>query len=914
MDASHIAITRPPRRRIPGALGVVFCFLAVLLSAAQFPPPPPGGGPPPIRQEHLRDFDAVTLQLPYTHQFQFAGYYAAVEKGFYAQEGLMVNLKEVNRGETAVDAVVNGRAQYGVTGSEIVVDRLRGRPVVVMGAIFQHSPYAILSEAKAAIRRPEDLAGKRLMMELTQRDVEFLALFKKLGVDVSRIRIKRNNWSVNDLLNGTTDAMGVYITDKPFAMKKKGRSFNLIRPLDYGIDFYGDCLFTSEQEQSLNRHRVEAFLRASMRGWRYALEQPEEIIGIILEKYGGRQRGLTEEDLRFEASEMKNLILSDLVPIGQMHPQRWDQIAQTYVELGFASRPYTLEGFIFQSKEYEMEARWLQYLRWALFAAVVVAMIVILWNLQLRRLVDRRTAQLQRQNESIRHEAEALRQAKEDLKASESKFRRIYDANIMGMFYASETGRIQEANDAFLNLLGFTREDLEEGLVQEMVFSDPRTHPLQDEALHEIATRGVCTPYEKNLLRRDGSYTPAIVTAAAVASPTQAIIAIVQDISEKKRLLEEQMKTSKLEAIGVLAGGIAHDFNNLLTPILGNLSLARNTSENTPGLDGFLQLAEKACWRARDLTQQLLTFARGGAPVKKAAVLPDLIRDSTMFALHGSNVRGQFEIADDLATVEADQGQLSQVLQNLVINAVHAMPHGGVVTVRAFNTDRVDHPNLSTYTGKFVCIEVQDEGTGISPENLKRIFDPYFTTKSHGHGLGLATSFSVIRRHDGHLAVKSELGKGSTFTIYLPVGRNTVKTEVVEVAKPQSSAHGGRILIMDDEEDIQQLVCDILKHIGYSVETAGSGEEAVQRYQEARKAGQPFDVVILDLTVPGGMGGMETLQAIRAFDPGVRGIVCSGYSNDPIVAEFAKHHFKAAIRKPFSFDQLATAVANALAK
>lgn len=865
-----------------------------------------------IRQEHLRDYEAITLQLPFTDQFQFAGYYAAIEKGFYAQEGLVVNLREPD-GDTPVDAVLSGKAQYGITGSELVVDRIHGKPVVALGVIFQHSPYAILADFRSGIHQAKDLAGKRLMMELNQRDVEMEAMLKKAGVDMSRIQIKRNTGNVDDLLEHRADAMGCYITNEPFHLKKLNVPYTLLQPKDYGIDFYGDCFFTTEAEIQTNPERAAAFQQASIRGWNYAMEHPDEIIQIILDKYGARKRGLTAEDLQYEASEMRKLIVPELVPIGQMHPERWEQIAETYADLGFVQRPFSLDNFVLEPVKTRHDY-WLYWLRAALCGAVLVALIVLLWNMQLRRQVEKRTEQLRLQNKEIQREAQALRKAEEDLKASEMKFRRIYDANIMGMFYATKEGNIIEANEAFLKLLGYTREDLDQGLLQSQLFLDPEYHPLEPKALKEIEERGVCTPYEKDLVCRDGSSVPTIITAAMVTPQDKSVVAIVQDISEKKRLLEEQVKTSKLEAIGVLAGGIAHDFNNLLTPILGNLSLARNTSDNTPGIDSFLQLAEKACWRARDLTQQLLTFSRGGAPVKKASVLSDLIRDSTHFALHGSNVRALFDIADSLAAVDADQGQLSQVIQNLVINAVHAMPQGGALHVNAFNVEQIEHPNLPPHPGQYVCIEVQDEGTGIQPDNLKKIFDPYFTTKSHGHGLGLATSFSIIRRHDGYIGVKSQWGKGSTFSIFLPVSRNNVKAETREGSMVKAHSHGGHVLVMDDEKDIRQLVHDMLDHSGYDVATACNGEEVIHLYTEAKKNGKPFDVVILDLTVPGGLGGAETLVALREFDPEVKAIVCSGYSNDPIIAEYAKHHFRAAVSKPFSFDHLISTIATVIAE
>jgi two-component system, cell cycle sensor histidine kinase and response regulator CckA len=909
MDAGNIEDTRPASRIgwAPIILGLFICLFAQ--NALRADEKAHG-----IAQTKLRDFDAVTLQLPYMHQFQFAGYYAAVEKNFYAQEGLTVTIREGTVNETAVDVVLSGRAQYGVTGSELVVDRLNGKPVVAVAAIFQHSPSALISDSRKGIYTPKDLVGKRVMMELNQRDVETLAMLKKTGVDVSRIRIRRNTWKVDELASGQVDVLWAYVTNEPFQLRQLGIPCSIIQPIHYGIDFYGDCLFTSENEARMNHDRVAAFRRASLRGWDWAMKNPNEMTAIILNKYMPRQRTLTMEGLLFEAAEMRKLILPELIPVGEMHPERWEQIAQIYADLGFVSKPYSLDGFLFEKNDAKspVDYPWLKWLMGAFYTLVLVALVVILWNVQLRRQVEKRTRQLSRQNKEIQREAEALRRAEENLKASEAKFRRIYDANIMGMFYASAQGDILEANDAFLIMLGFTREDLDTGLVQSMVFADPRTRPLELEALREIAERGVCTSYEKELLRRDGGRVPTLITAASVSSVDNSVIAIVQDISEKRRLVEEQIKTSKLEAIGVLAGGIAHDFNNLLTPILGNLSLARNTSENTPGIDGFLQLAEKACWRARDLTQQLLTFARGGAPVKKEAVLSDLIRDSTLFALHGSNVRGEFNIVENLWTVEADQGQLSQVLQNLVINAVHAMPHGGVIRISARNVDKVEHPNLPVHPGRHVCIEVKDEGVGISPENLQRIFDPYFTTKPHGHGLGLATSFSIVRRHEGYLAVTSELGSGSTFSVFLPASEHKSKSAAAKPSPIKAQSAGGRILVMDDEPEIQQLVCDMLGHLGYKVEVVGSGEEAVNVYRENAQQGHPFDLVILDLTVPGGMGGAETMKELLKINPAVKSIVCSGYSNDPIVAEYAHYQFKAAVSKPFAFDQLAYTIAAVL--
>ena len=369
-----------------------------------------------------------------------------------------------------------------------------------------------------------------------------------------------------------------------------------------------------------------------------------------------------------------------------------------------------------------------------------------------------------------------------------------------------------------------------------------------------------------------------------------------------KKMEEELSKAQRLESIGLLAGGIAHDFNNLLTAILGNLALAR-ARENAPGRTSrFLKEAERAIARATNLTQQLLTFSKGGAPVRKIVDLAALLKESCSFAVRGSNVRVAFAIGD-LWPAEVDSGQVDQVVNNLIINAVQAMPGGGIINLRAENLEVRREDGVLLEPGRYVKITIEDHGDGIAPEHHPKIFDPYFTTKPEGSGLGLATAYSIVRRHAGDIRFVSEPGVGTSFDIYLPAASTKVKAEPAAEIQPLESA-SGRILLMDDEAMIRDVAAVALREQGYDVEPAKDGAEAVALYQAALSTEEPFDAVILDLTVPGGMGGTETIKRLLKIDPTVKAIVSSGYSEDLVLARFEDYGFSGVVAKPYSFREL----------
>jgi len=389
--------------------------------------------------------------------------------------------------------------------------------------------------------------------------------------------------------------------------------------------------------------------------------------------------------------------------------------------------------------------------------------------------------------------------------------------------------------------------------------------------------------------------------AERTAELQQANERLLAEMEQRKHAEEELLRGRKLESLGVLAGGIAHDFNNFLTIISGNIALAKMHLEPADSVCDILDQAELACKRATSLSYQLLTFGKGGAPVRKLAPLTGDIKDAVALARAGAQVTINLTIADDLLSAEIDSGQIGHALHNILLNARQAMPEGGIIDVRAENVE-VDGDSLPLRAGKYVMISIQDHGCGIAANLVPRIFDPYFTTKQSGSGLGLAMVHSIIAKHEGYIAVQSTLGVGTTFSVYLPACEAAQPAE--SVIGQQLQAGSGRILVMDDEEALLIVLAQMLGRLGYEIECARTGDEAIELYQKAKDAGRRFDIVLLDLTIPGGMGGKEVADRLKEIDDSVILIVSSGYSNTPIMSEFRSYGFDDVLSKPWTPVQL----------
>ena len=477
-----------------------------------------------------------------------------------------------------------------------------------------------------------------------------------------------------------------------------------------------------------------------------------------------------------------------------------------------------------------------------------------------------------------------------------------------GFLISDTSGRILEVNHAYCTMTGYTRDEL----LSMSIFDMEAREQREEVSAHSkrISASG-SDNFESQHRCKDGRIVDIETSITFLQNPDGRYYSFIRDITERRLMQEERVKGQKLESLGVLAGGIAHDFNNILTGILGNISFARKFIDESHRSSKILEQAEKASRRASDLAHQLLTFAKGSQPIKKTVSARQIIAASAALVLHGSNVQSSITIPDNLDAIDADEGQISQAFNNIIINAAQSMPNGGTIAIAAENIslDAVNRMNLAA--GNYLKVTVSDTGCGISAEDQKRIFDPYFTTKPTGNGLGLASAYSIISKHGGHITVRSIVGKGTTFYLLLPAS-NQSSAEAEPASTAVAADQPCSLLVMDDEEIIRALAADMLAELGYQVQTCCNGEEAIALYTAARAAGIPFSAVIMDLTVPGAMGGKQAAEHILRTDPLAILVVSSGYSNDPVMAEYTRYGFSATIAKPYNLTEIAQVLSGLL--
>jgi PAS domain S-box-containing protein len=476
----------------------------------------------------------------------------------------------------------------------------------------------------------------------------------------------------------------------------------------------------------------------------------------------------------------------------------------------------------------------------------------------------------------------------------------IADSAPVSIIIHDEAGKIIYANKESFNTYKYSQDEFMRLTLHDLI--GPEGAALVHSRRQKILDEGEAS-FEVDQQRKDGTIFPMRVNARIMEwGGRKVTLSVSTDLTEQKRVEEYVGRTQKLESLGVLAGGIAHDFNNLLGVIFGYINLAMMTSSETEVTD-YLEKAVSGFKRARNLTQQLLTFSRGGAPDKKTSSIAPLIKESTQFALSGSNIICRFNIQDDLWLCDYDESQMGQLIDNIVINAKQAMPAGGTITISAVNTQLDVDKIPSLNGGKYVKLSFEDTGPGIPAEILPRIFDPFFTTKTKGNGLGLTTSYSIIKKHDGDIFVESSPGNGTTFHVYIPASLNRESGEIKH--KSVEYTGSGNILIMDDEPDIRSITQKMLTGMGFAVALASDGNEALKMFKEAMNSADKFDLVMLDLTIPGGMGGEKAVRELKKLDADLIAFAMSGYSDDPVMSNPVKYGFADKLFKPFMKDDLA---------
>ncbi len=521
----------------------------------------------------------------------------------------------------------------------------------------------------------------------------------------------------------------------------------------------------------------------------------------------------------------------------------------------------------------------------------------------LEEVVRERTAELLETNRRLQCEIADRRKAEAALSGERDFLNVVLRSINDGIIVIDPAGRVVLMNASAEALTG-CRQDRALGRSIEDVLTVTRAHgPMKfadyiDRADREIADEGLV------LIAREGARRTIALAASTVSKGDDVplgILLTLQDITERCRHEEEILKSQKLESIGTLAGGIAHEFNNVLMSVLGNITVAGMDLPAGTASDRLVE-AEKDLFRAQRLTQRLLTFSEGGMPVKMVLSIADIIRNIARCTLRESNVRCSYLIMDGLWDVKIDEGQIGQALANILINAYEAMPGGGTITIRASNRIVEDRDAPSMKPGRYVCISIEDPGVGIPLEYLSKVFDPFFSTKERGTGLGLTSTHSIVRKHDGYISIESQAGMGTTVSLYLPAGLEISDSAGCIDNVLQSGS--GKVLLMDDEEALLDVTALMLGRLGYEAIPTKSGTEAIEQYRKAMQEGCPFDAVILDLTIPGGLGGKDTIAQLLTLDKAVRGIVSSGYSQDPVMSEYRSYGFQGVLPKPYTMAML----------
>ena len=832
----------------------------------------------------------VTLQLKWAHQFQFAGYYAAQAKGFYRAAGLDVTLREAGPLELPLPMVEAGAADFGVDDMEVFQAYLEGRPLVALGVVFQHSPTVILSLRRSGIHRPADLAGRTVMFSGGQGLTEARAMLESEGVDLDRLKPVPHSRNLEDLLEGRVDAMSAYATNEPYLLRLRGAQLNVMRPAAFGVDFYGDLLFTTQAFAASHPATTEAFRRASFQGWEYAMGHSDEMISYILALPGVAARGVTRAHLQFEAAQMWDLVLPGLVDIGHMNPGRFRRIAQQIVAPGQMNAVRPPEGFIYVPPAPAGKS-WRRALSLAVLAALGAGLLAVLWISQLRRTVNARTREL-------REEVRQRRQAEEAFLTANQQLFLHAQQTPLGMVEWDTELRVTGWNPAAERIFGYTSR---EAIGRHVTFIVPKdARPALLPMLFRLVEGQTHDHHADENLRKDGEVILCEWHNTPLRDGTGRVVGVTslaEDITERRRLEQERQQlqaqlqqAQKLESLGSLAGGVAHDMNNVLGAILAMASLHAEQAAPGSALRRGMETITKAAERGGKMVKSLLSMARQSPAEERELDLNAILREEVRLLERTTlaRIRLVLELTPDLRPVLGDASALTHAFINLCVNAVDAMPETGTLTLRTRNLDPA-----------WVEVEVQDTGCGMSGEVLDKAMDPFFTTKEvgQGTGLGLTLVYGTVKAHHGQLQLQSAPGAGTLVRLRFPAWDGVRAAEPAGLPAEPSGASLA-VLVVDDDELVQHSMEAILEALGHTTLTVASGEAALQAL-----AGFQPDVVILDLNMPG-LGGSGTLPRLRALRPALPVVLATGRPDQSAVDLVAAYPGVTLLAKPFTMREL----------
>jgi PAS domain S-box-containing protein len=869
-----------------------------------------------------KPLETIRLQLKWQHQFQFAGYYAAQELGYYKQAGLEVIIQEATESEASASKVINGDADFGIAMSDLVLHRMQGAPVVALATIYQHSPLVFLSSKETGISSIHDLVGKKVMIEAHAE--ELLAYLKSEGISLGQLNVQSHSFRADNLILGSVDVISAYSTDEPYALAEQGVAYNVFSPRSAGIDFYGDTLFTTEKYLQQHPERVKAFLQATVKGWEYALKNPEEIVDLILAKYSTRH---SRKHLLFEARESQKLILPNIVEIGYMNHGRWHNIAKVYAAQGKIPADFSLDGFLYE-KNYQPSLTKLYIVLSVVFAVLTLAVLIALRFLSLNNALRRQIAKRQDAEEEKDVRTKELLNATQSQREIMEMFQLVLDTIPQFIFWKDHNCIYLGCNQNFAKAAGVVSPA---GIVGKSDFDLAWTEEEAEKFKSDDRRVMDSDLSELNIIERqlqsDGKQAWLRTNKAPLHDNNENVVGVLgtfEDITEnilaeEKRLeLEAQLSQKfKMEAVGVMAGGMAHNFNNNLSIILGNLELINMQKNLTDQAQEYLKNAKIGVLRSRDLIQQIMTYSRSGtqelAPITLAPVINETM--NLLRSMIPTSVYLQYQTTPDSldASVLANATQVQEALLNLCTNAVHAMDEVGRLTI---NLDTVALQSAEIFAeysecspGNFIHLQVQDTGCGMTDVLLKKIFVPFYTTKGvgEGTGMGLSTVQGMIKKIGGQIKVSSKLGEGTTFDLYFPI-TDSVRAGALE-GKEQILTRGTeRILFVDDEEMLANLGETLLSEMGYQVSTMTDSTEAIKIFSANSDI---FDLVITDQTMPK-LTGKDLIAEIKKIRPNIPTILCTGYSSKIDEDEAPKLGISAFMMKPLELSQLSQTIRQVL--